>query len=66
MSEHSALTRDDHPVNLHVGGRAGAAIKEFAGRLWVGRIRREVRKPGSTIWPKGGPRPGRQRGVTSP
>lgn len=62
--------RDDSPVNIYVGGRAGAAVKELICTLGVGKIRREARKPGSLIWPKGGPRPEQSaaapRGVTSP
>ncbi|MGN9795919.1 NAD(P)/FAD-dependent oxidoreductase [Streptomyces sp. OZ13] len=62
--------KDDSPVNLYVGGRAGAAIKEFTCKLGVGKIRREARTPGSLNWPKGGSRPARPatalRGVTSP
>ncbi|MFE6615902.1 NAD(P)/FAD-dependent oxidoreductase [Amycolatopsis sp. NPDC057786] len=61
--------KDDSPVNLHIGGRPGAAIKELTGKLGVAKIRREARKPGSLIWPKGGSRPERdatgERGVTS-
>jgi len=44
-------------VNLYVGGRMGARIKEVTCKIAVGKIRREARKPGSLIWPKGGPRP---------
>jgi len=49
--------KDDTAVNVHLGGRAGAAIKELTCKLGVVKIRREARKPGSLIWPKGGPRP---------
>ncbi|MGW4641688.1 NAD(P)/FAD-dependent oxidoreductase [Sphaerisporangium sp. NPDC004334] len=49
--------RDDTSVNLYLGGRIGAAYKELTCRLGVWKIRREARRPGSLIWPKGGPRP---------
>lgn len=50
--------KDDTAVNLYIGGRAGAAIKEVTCRFVVAkRIRREAVKPGSMGWPKGGPRP---------
>lgn len=53
--------RDDTPVNVHLGGgigsRAAGAVKEAVtkGTLWG--LRREARKPGSTVWPKAGTRP---------
>ncbi len=48
---------DDSPVNLALGGRTTAAIKEkiCTGTMWV--IRREAAKPGSYFWLKGGSRP---------
>ncbi len=48
--------KDDSPLNWHFGGRTAALIKEAACKatLWV--IRLEGRRPGSTLWPKGGPR----------
>lgn len=49
--------RDDIPVNLYMGGRPGARIKEMTCDLGVRKIRREARKPGSLVWVKGGPRP---------
>lgn len=49
--------KDDAAVNLYIGGRMGARIKEMTCKVAVGKIRREARKPGSLIWPKGGPRP---------
>lgn len=50
--------KDDTAVNLYIGGRAGAAIKEVTCRFVVEkRIRREAVKPGSMGWPKGGRRP---------
>jgi NADH:ubiquinone reductase (H+-translocating) len=47
---------DDTPVNLIVGGRSAASIKEAIckGTLWA--IRREAAKPGSYVWLKGGKR----------
>jgi NADH dehydrogenase len=47
---------DDSPVNLALGGRTTAAIKEriCRGTLWA--IRREAAKPGSYFWLKGGNR----------
>jgi NADH dehydrogenase len=49
--------QDDTPVDLFIGGRAGAQLKEMIckGTLWG--LRREGRKPGTTFWFKGGPRP---------
>ncbi len=49
--------KDDSPLNFHIGGRTAAFVKEMACKatLWV--IRREGRKPGSTVWVKGGQRP---------
>jgi NADH:quinone reductase (non-electrogenic) len=49
--------KDDTAVNVYVGGRAGARIKELTCKVAVWKIRREARKPGSLIWPRGGPRP---------
>lgn len=48
---------DDTPVNMAVGGRTAASIKETIckGTLWG--IRREAAKPGSYRWLKGGRRP---------
>ncbi|MFZ1175243.1 MAG: FAD-dependent oxidoreductase [Mycobacterium sp.] len=48
---------DDTPVNVVVGGRSAASIKEAIckGTLWS--IRREAAKPGSYRWFKGGKRP---------
>jgi NADH:ubiquinone reductase (H+-translocating) len=47
---------DDTPVNLVVGGRSAAQIKEAIckGTLWA--IQREAAKPGSYYWLKGGKR----------
>ena len=48
---------DDTPVNIVVGGRSAASIKEAIckGTLWA--IRHEAAKPGSYFWLKGGTRP---------
>ena len=48
---------DDTPVNVALGGRLAASIKEAIckGTLWA--IRREAAKPGSYYWLKGGNRP---------
>jgi NADH:ubiquinone reductase (H+-translocating) len=50
---------DDTPVNVVVGGRSAASIKEAVckGTLWA--IRREAAKPGSYYWLKGGKRAAR-------
>jgi NADH dehydrogenase len=52
---------DDTPVNVYFGGRIGgriaASVKEAVAKGTLWGIRREARKPGSTRWPKGGPRP---------
>ncbi|MEU0568854.1 FAD-dependent oxidoreductase [Nonomuraea sp. NPDC005983] len=63
--------KDDTAMNVYIGGRMGAAIKEKTCNFVVdNRIRREAREPGSMWWPKGGPRPGQPtsaaRVVTSP
>jgi NADH dehydrogenase len=49
--------QDDTPVNYYIRGRLTARVKEAVckGTLWG--LRREARKPGSTFWFKGGPRP---------
>jgi NADH dehydrogenase len=61
LGRHAAtfqLTRkDDTPVNFFIGGRLGAAIKEFICKGTVWGLRREARKPGSTVYLKGGTRP---------
>jgi NADH:ubiquinone reductase (H+-translocating) len=49
--------KDDTPVKFYTGGRVGAAIKEAICKSTVWGIRHEGRKPGSTFWYKGGPRP---------
>jgi len=48
---------DDTPVNVVVGGRAAASIKEAVCKATVWTIRREAAKPGSYYWLKGGKRP---------
>ncbi|MFF1837396.1 NAD(P)/FAD-dependent oxidoreductase [Streptomyces sp. NPDC058231] len=61
LGRHAAVRqlarKDDAVVNAYIGGRTGAGIKELACKVAVWKIRREARKPGSMIWPKGGPRP---------
>jgi NADH:ubiquinone reductase (H+-translocating) len=49
--------KDDTPVDFHIRGRIPALIKEavIKGTLWG--LRREGRKPGATVWYKGGMRP---------
>jgi NADH dehydrogenase len=48
--------KDDTPVEVYVGGRFAASVKETVckGTLWA--IRREAAKPGSYFWFKGGRR----------
>jgi NADH dehydrogenase len=48
---------DDTPVNVIVGGRAAAPIKEVVCKSTLWFIRREAAKPGSYRWVKGGRRP---------
>jgi NADH dehydrogenase len=74
LGRHAAVRqlahKDDISVNAYIGGRFGAVIKELTCKVAVGKIRSEARKPGSLIWPKGGPRPGQQataaQTITSP
>jgi NADH dehydrogenase len=47
---------DDTPVNIVVGGRSAASIKEAICKGTVWAIRREAAKPGSYYWLKGGNR----------
>ncbi|MFF4878731.1 NAD(P)/FAD-dependent oxidoreductase [Micromonospora sp. NPDC000668] len=60
LGRHAAMRqlarKDDTVVNIYIGGRLGAAIKELTCKVAVSRIRREARKPGSTGWVKGGRR----------
>lgn len=48
---------DDTPVNVVLGGRVAAAVKEAICKGTVWSIRREAAKPGSYFWFKGGKRP---------
>lgn len=48
---------DDTPVNLYVGGRMAAAIKELVCKGTVWGLRKEAAKPGWYRWLKGGNRP---------
>jgi NADH dehydrogenase len=50
---------DDTPVNVVVGGRIAASIKETICKATVRAIRREAAKPGSYFWLKGGKRSAR-------
>jgi NADH dehydrogenase FAD-containing subunit len=52
---------DDTPVNICVGGRAAASIKEAICKGTVWSIRHEAAKPGSFFWFKGGKRPAQLR-----
>ena len=47
---------DDTPVNLFIGGRVAASIKEAVCKGTVWGIRREAAKPGWYRWLKGGKR----------
>jgi NADH:ubiquinone reductase (H+-translocating) len=47
---------DDTPVNVVVGGRSAASIKEAICKATLWTIRREAAKPGSYFWLKGGNR----------
>src|SRR5262249_2838257 len=49
--------KDDSPTRFFVSGRLGATIKEFICKGTVSGLRREARKPGSTLIIKGGSRP---------
>ncbi|MFD1542542.1 NAD(P)/FAD-dependent oxidoreductase [Nonomuraea guangzhouensis] len=50
--------KDDTAMNVYIGGRMGAIIKEVTCKFVVSkRIRLEAGKPGSMGWPRGGPRP---------
>jgi len=48
---------DDTPVNLYIGGRTAAAIKELVCKGTVWGLRKEAAKPGWYRWLKGGNRP---------
>jgi len=47
---------DDTPVNLFIGGRVAASIKEAVCKGTVWGIRKEAAKPGWYRWLKGGKR----------
>jgi NADH:ubiquinone reductase (H+-translocating) len=49
--------KDDTAVNLFIGGRLGARLKEAICKGTVWSLRRSSRKPEFAIWFKGGPRP---------
>lgn len=49
--------KNDIAINLYIGGRAGAKIKEMTCKIGITKIRREASNPGSLTWLKGGPRP---------
>jgi NADH dehydrogenase len=70
LGRHAAMRqlarKDDTVVNVYIGGRVGAAIKEMTCKLAVSRIRREAREPGSWAWIKGGRQLEQPRVVTSP
>ncbi|MBV9919237.1 MAG: FAD-dependent oxidoreductase [Pseudonocardia sp.] len=46
--------RDDTPVDVALGGRVAAVLKEGICRATLWGIRREARKPGSSGWLRGG------------
>jgi len=52
---------DDTPVNLAIGGRSAATLKEAICKGTIWGIRREAAKPGSYYWLKGGKRPAQLR-----
>jgi NADH dehydrogenase len=56
--------KDDTPLDWHFGGRMAAFIKEVACKATLWTIRLEGRRPGSTAWPKGGPRPAETAATT--
>jgi hypothetical protein len=57
--------RDDTPVGTHLGGRAGAKLKEFICRSIVWQLAFEARHPGRLRVPDGrrGSQPGAQNSV---
>jgi NADH dehydrogenase FAD-containing subunit len=56
---------DDSPRPLHIGGRAGAVVKELICTMAAAAPRKESSRPGAYHWPKG-PKPAPQaRLVTS-
>jgi NADH dehydrogenase FAD-containing subunit len=50
---------DDSPRPLHIGGRAGALIKEKICEMVVASPKKEGSKPGAYSWPRGPQRTGR-------
>ncbi|MEM6105883.1 FAD-dependent oxidoreductase [Mycobacterium sp. 050272] len=56
---------DDTPVNLALGGRTTAAIKERICQSTLWAIRREAAKPGAYFWLKGGNRPSHAPGQSA-
>jgi NADH:ubiquinone reductase (H+-translocating) len=48
--------KDDTPVELYLGGRFAASVKETVCKATLWAIRREAAKPGSYFWFKGGRR----------
>jgi NADH:ubiquinone reductase (H+-translocating) len=50
------VTADDTPRRLHIGGRAGGAIKNMVATMVVDAPKKESSKPGAYRWPKG-PKP---------
>ncbi|MFI2361940.1 NAD(P)/FAD-dependent oxidoreductase [Promicromonospora sp. NPDC019610] len=48
--------KDDTPLDLWFGGRAGAAYKELTCRWGIAKLGREARRPGSLTWLRGGRR----------
>ncbi len=57
--------KDDTAVNIYIGGRAGARIKEMTCKIGVGKIRREAGEPGSLGWLEGDPRPAQPASTAS-
>lgn len=47
---------DDTPINVYIGGRTAASIKEAVCKGTVWSIRHEAAKPGSYFWFRGGKR----------
>ncbi len=48
--------KDDSPARFYIPGKLGAVVKEFICKGTVSGLRREARKPGSTLIIKGGRR----------
>jgi NADH dehydrogenase len=49
--------KDDTPAKFYLRGRLAASVKEAICKGTVWGLRREARKPGSTVVMKGGKRP---------